>query len=221
MANILAADSSTKNVSCALVTETGIREISYTGTKSVSATILDQSDFLLHQAGINRDALDCLALGSGPGSFTGMRVSFSLFKAIADALDRPLVCVDSLDIIASPYLHNPASVAVFQRARKGFAYFALYSKGTRCGENLYLNPQECAQKAKSLPEGSIITGDACDGFFEVPDRGFFTCNCEGSPSAGWLCRLALKKYENKEITHFDQALPEYMRPSDAEEKADN
>lgn len=221
MANILAVDSSSKNVSCALMIDTGIREISYTGSRSVSSTLLDQIDFLLQQSGIGKKELDCLALGAGPGSFTGMRVSFSLLKAVGDALALPVVCIDSLDTIAAPFLQEGATTAVFQRARKGYAYYAVYIDGIRSGKNLYLDPVGCAEKAITLPQGSIIAGDAVRGFFDLPDRNLVLCNTDGAPSARWLTRLALKEFEKKNFTPFERVLPEYMRPSDAEENADN
>jgi len=218
MADILAVDSSTKHVSCALMSEGGIRESSYIGERPVSATLLQQIDSLLALAGLKKNDLDSLALGSGPGSFTGMRVSFSLIKAIADALTLPLICVDSLDTIAAPYLSGGATVAVFQLARKGFAYYAEYRKGKRASETAFFTPAQCSEAATALPAGSILAGNGCSGFFQPPECCLIL-NPEGAPRASWTARLAMSRYKAGKFTPFDKALPEYMRPSDAEEKA--
>jgi tRNA threonylcarbamoyladenosine biosynthesis protein TsaB len=63
-------------------------------------TLLPLVERLLAETGSSRSSLDRLAVGVGPGSFTGLRVGIALAQGMALGLDRPLVGVGSLRAIA-------------------------------------------------------------------------------------------------------------------------
>src|ERR671931_493783 len=54
----------------------------------------------LEQAGLEGDELDGIAVGTGPGLFTGLRVGVSSAKALAQAWELPVVATSSLDVLA-------------------------------------------------------------------------------------------------------------------------
>ncbi len=54
-------------------------------------------DELLHETGIAPDDLDAVAVGKGPGSYTGLRIGVSFAKGLCYGLRKPLVAVGSLD----------------------------------------------------------------------------------------------------------------------------
>ena len=56
-------------------------------------------DELLHETGIQPDDLDAIAVGKGPGSYTGLRIGVSFAKGLCYALQIPLVAVGSLDAL--------------------------------------------------------------------------------------------------------------------------
>ena len=55
---------------------------------------------LVNEANIKLDELDAVAISMGPGSFTGLRIGVSIAKGICYALSKPLIAVDTLDVIA-------------------------------------------------------------------------------------------------------------------------
>ena len=57
-------------------------------------------DELLRETGIGPDDLDAVAVGKGPGSYTGLRIGVSFAKGLAYGLRKPLVAVGSLDALA-------------------------------------------------------------------------------------------------------------------------
>lgn len=57
-------------------------------------------DELLRETGIVPDDLDAVAVGKGPGSYTGLRIGVSFAKGLAYGLQKPLVAVGSLDALA-------------------------------------------------------------------------------------------------------------------------
>ncbi|MBR6759425.1 MAG: tRNA (adenosine(37)-N6)-threonylcarbamoyltransferase complex dimerization subunit type 1 TsaB [Alistipes sp.] len=57
-------------------------------------------DELLHETGVSPDELDAVAVGMGPGSYTGLRIGVSFAKGLCYGLNIPLVAVGSLDALA-------------------------------------------------------------------------------------------------------------------------
>lgn len=65
-----------------------------------SQRLMPLIDQALAEAGWSRASLDAVAAGEGPGSFTGVRIGLTTGKALAYALDRPLVTVSTLEAVA-------------------------------------------------------------------------------------------------------------------------
>jgi tRNA threonylcarbamoyladenosine biosynthesis protein TsaB len=68
---------------------------------SRAATLLEDVDALLRQAGAQTRDVDALAVGTGPGSFTGVRIGLSTARGLALALGIPVAGVSTLDALAS------------------------------------------------------------------------------------------------------------------------
>jgi tRNA threonylcarbamoyladenosine biosynthesis protein TsaB len=98
--NLLAIDTSTERASLALLANARVHTKEHTNIRQHAAHILPMIDDLINTAGISISDLDGVVFGCGPGSFTGLRVSCSVAKAIAYAHDLPLYPVSSLSAIA-------------------------------------------------------------------------------------------------------------------------
>jgi tRNA threonylcarbamoyladenosine biosynthesis protein TsaB len=68
---------------------------------SRAATLLEDVDALLRQAGAHTRELGALAVGTGPGSFTGVRVGLATARGLALALGVPVAGVSTLDALAA------------------------------------------------------------------------------------------------------------------------
>jgi tRNA threonylcarbamoyladenosine biosynthesis protein TsaB len=68
--------------------------------KSRAVLILQDLDALLDEAGFDRDALEALVVGTGPGSYTGLRMGLVTARALALALGIPVAGVSTLDALA-------------------------------------------------------------------------------------------------------------------------
>src|SRR3546814_9276810 len=92
-------------------------------------SVLPMADELLAEAGIGRHALDAIAVGRGPGAFTGVRLGVSLAQGMALALDLPVITVSSLAALAleAPEEEGTAILAVID-ARMGEIYAACYRR---------------------------------------------------------------------------------------------
>jgi tRNA threonylcarbamoyladenosine biosynthesis protein TsaB len=82
---------------------------------SRAVTLLEDVDALLRQGGAHADEIDALAVGIGPGSFTGVRVGLATARGLALALDVPVAGVSTLDALAAG---APGAVPVIDARRR-------------------------------------------------------------------------------------------------------
>ncbi len=92
-----------------------------------AAEVLADADELLRTAGLTPRDLDLLAVGVGPGSFTGVRIGLAAARGVGLALDLPVAGVSTLEALAAG---APGAVPVID-ARRG-EIFVLHSGHVRC-----------------------------------------------------------------------------------------
>jgi tRNA threonylcarbamoyladenosine biosynthesis protein TsaB len=107
---ILAFDTATDVAKSALVDNEVLGE-----RASRAVTLLEDVDALLRQAGKHTRDVDALAVGVGPGSFTGVRMGLSTARGLAFALDVPVAGVSTLDALAAG---APGAVPVIDARRR-------------------------------------------------------------------------------------------------------
>lgn len=61
---------------------------------------------LFHDTGIEKDELSAVALSAGPGSYTGLRIGMSAAKGLCYALRKPLICINTLELLAADVLEQ-------------------------------------------------------------------------------------------------------------------
>lgn len=170
--------------------------------------------------------IDAFACGTGPGSFTGIRISANTAKAFCYALGKPLVTVDSLTTLAAQVDDFKLPVFSMINAYKNMVYCAPFEKRTSISElPLFASP------AKAIPVrdlGGIIQKD----FFIVGDgwdvyKNYFPDEFAkyaqrpervlDYPCAGTLGLLAEKKAMLGQTMDWNSFVPLYIRASEAEE----
>ena len=127
---ILAYDSSSEVLSVALYDgQTKIGGLDSPLFTRHSATLAPSLDILLKAHRVSLGDIEVIAVGLGPGSFTGLRVGITTAKVLAYALKKRIVGVSSLEVIAwgcEP--EQEGDVAVILDAKKGKVYAALYRR---------------------------------------------------------------------------------------------
>lgn len=124
--NLIAVETSAEACSAALWCSGEVIERFATAPRGHSELILPMLDQVLAEGGVNRAAIDALAFGRGPGSFTGVRIAAGVVQGVAYALDRPVVPVSSLLALAQGVLRSLGErrvLAAFD-ARMGEVYWA-------------------------------------------------------------------------------------------------
>ena len=119
---------------------------------SRAVRVLEDADELLRAGGVERSELTEIVVGTGPGSFTGMRLGLAAARGLALALDLPVAGVSTLDALAAG---APGAVPVVDAGRR--EVFALVD-----GEPVVCAPQEIV--------GGLCVGDGALRYREVLER---------------------------------------------------
>ncbi len=127
--NLLALEAATEACSVALDTADGVVHRHRVAPRRHTALLLDMVDEVLGEAGLARSAIDAVAFGHGPGSFTGVRIAAALAQGLALAHELPVATVSTLHALAAGAAGEaqPARVAVALDARRSEIYFATYA----------------------------------------------------------------------------------------------
>jgi tRNA threonylcarbamoyladenosine biosynthesis protein TsaB len=99
--NILALDTSTDYCSAALWRDGLCVERAAAAGQSHSTLLMQMADAVLAEAGLKLQALDGIAYGEGPGSFTGLRIACAVAQGLAFAADLPVAGIGTLQAMAA------------------------------------------------------------------------------------------------------------------------
>lgn len=142
---LLAFETATEACSVALWIDGEVRERFELAPRRHAELSLPWAEALLAEAGIAKAQLDAVAVGRGPGAFTGVRLAIALAQGIALALDRPAVPVSTLAALAMR--GEGARVLAAIDARMGEVYWGAFE---RDGDGLRAATREAVGAASSV-----------------------------------------------------------------------
>lgn len=160
--------------------------------------------------------LDAIAISEGPGSYTGLRIGVSAAKGISYALDKPLIAINSLEIMASAVsLNHPGYDAFIPMidARRMEVYTAVYSNDLVVVDRLSaMIIDENAFRDIAETEKVIYFGDGADKCEHIfNDRKNFNLLKAIMPTSLDMASLSFKKYQMnifESIAYFE---PNYLK----------
>jgi tRNA threonylcarbamoyladenosine biosynthesis protein TsaB len=178
---------------------------------------------LLERAGDGWDRIDRIAVGVGPGSFTGLRIGIATAHALARARGIPLAGVSTLQALALNAQDQPAdAVLAVLDARRGEVFAAGWRPAAISGRDRWLltpraiAPEGLAEIVPSLGEATLAIGDGAVEFASILERSGASIPDQDSKlhklSASNHCRLA----GSLPVSTPDEIRPEYLRLPDAE-----
>jgi tRNA threonylcarbamoyladenosine biosynthesis protein TsaB len=178
------------------------------GARPAHATrLLPLVEEVLAAAGAGWERVERIAVGVGPGGFTGLRLGIATARALAQARDLPLAGVSSLEALAAPAGGEGPVVAAID-ARRGEVFAAAYPGFGP----IALTPADLAAR---IPVGARTVGDGAVRFREELERAGAAIPADDSPlhrvSALEICRLGARA----EAADRDALLPDYRREPDA------
>jgi tRNA threonylcarbamoyladenosine biosynthesis protein TsaB len=216
---VLGIDTSTPRISVALVdgaTLLGERDVMVERNRTGLMPVIDE---LFTAAGMKPQALDAVAVGAGPGSFTGLRIGMATAKGIAFASGRPLWAVSSLAVIADTELRRePAGLVVaVLDARKGEVYAGAYRRdGERtilAGDERVLPPGGLASLVAAARQGDERVRFVGDALAAYPELSSLDGVWGVTPTGAGVAALALA---GSRVDVLVGGAPTYIRPSEAE-----
>jgi len=107
-----------------------------------SELLTDCIDVLMKKAGLLPKDLSGLVCMGGPGSFTGLRIGFSLAKGLALSLNIPFAPIPTLDCMAWPFSSWPGIVIPVIDAKKSAFFCAMYSNGKKFCQDMDVSTAE-------------------------------------------------------------------------------
>lgn len=181
---------------------------------------------LLDEAGIGVAQLDRIAVGVGPGTFTGLRIGVATARALAHAHAVPLVGVSTLRALAAgvtgPDPAAPAVLAVLD-ARRGEAFAAAWAGAQAIDpgsapllEPAALTPEALAAAAARLPAGAVAVGDGAVQFRTVLEAAGVVVPPDGAAVHRVDAAAHARLSAGMEPGASDAVLPAYLRLPDAE-----
>ncbi len=128
-----------------------------------SVNLLPMIDTACQSAGLTIAELDRIAVVSGPGSFTGVRIGVSTVKGLAHAHNTPCVAVDALEAMAAGAGEFAGVICPIQDARAGQVYGAAFSHGDTRPERLLpdapMKLEEYVEAIQSIGDRFLFLGD--------------------------------------------------------------
>jgi len=165
-------------------------DVSNSDTSSKVMPIIDEA---FKGSNLTINDIDKIFVVNGPGSFTGIRVGVTIAKTISYSLNKPLISLSELELLATTNTNSDYVVPIID-ARRGYVFGAIYDKDL----NTYF-------------EDSHILLDELKT--KLPNNSVFVDNCDNID----LIKL-INKHESDEPINPHTLNPNYLKKTEAEEK---
>ncbi len=221
---VLGIETSTPQTSVALGTEHGVSAAMQLASKARQDTVIPVVQHLLEWSGLELSHVGGIAVGLGPGLFTGLRAGVETGKTLAQVLVVPIVGIPSLDVLAFGVRYTRRLIGAVIDARRGEVFSALY-RGVpggvmRVGEYGVAPPGHLAAELEAVREEVLLVGNGAILYrkeLEQAGAGVeFASPVQAYPQASAMVELAVPRFIREETDRTFEVLPLYLRKSDAE-----
>ncbi|WP_461532071.1 tRNA (adenosine(37)-N6)-threonylcarbamoyltransferase complex dimerization subunit type 1 TsaB [Sinomicrobium sp.] len=215
MAVILNLETSTTNCSVCLAVNgevVAIKEqddINYSHSENLHLFVQE----VLENAGFRMEEVDAFAVSMGPGSYTGLRIGVSAVKGLCYALDKPLLAIPTLQLLASRYRGVDGLVLPLLDARRMEVYSAVYDSELKPIRETRAEIVDEHSFAEWLEGGKVFfTGNGaekCRAIILHPNAVF--PEHKEVPSASGMALLSEEKFKSgsfEDVAYFE---PYYLK----------
>lgn len=197
------------------------REVRFQASKRLGADLAPAIQRLLKEAGLGPNTPpDLVAVDTGPGSYTGLRIGLAAAKGLAFAWSRPLVGVPTVEALGAQgaeLREGETRVLCALDASRGEIYAAVYER--RKGELRLVRPGSLIAPERlneELTSPTLVVGNAAAGFADAA-RGIVSAELTW-PSAARIAHLGQQRYLDGARDDALDMCPIYYRPNEAEEQ---
>ncbi|ABO51391.1 peptidase M22, glycoprotease [Desulforamulus reducens MI-1] len=192
-----------------------------------SVNLLPMIKDIIEEAGITTKQVNAVAVSSGPGSFTGLRIGMTTAKTLAWIWQIPIIGVSTLEALALPLMAREQIVCPILNARKNEVYTSIFRGRTGRPEMLEgplaIGISELVQKLEKWPGPVTFVGDAVPVYQEeiiklLGQRALFGAQSAQLPRGAAVAELGYwEMLAGGGVMPLDLE-PEYIRLSEAEVK---
>lgn len=214
---LLAIDTSTRNVAIAI----------YDGIQVLCESIWASRDYhtielapaisdTLYRAGLGVQDLKLLAVATGPGSFTGLRIGLAVAKGIALACHLPIIGIPTLDIVAEsqPISLGITLAAVIQAGRGRLAVGWYTATDGRWQLNLPIEIMDALQLSRQIHEPTLVCGELSEEQQHALARKYknviLTSPAHSVRRPSLLAELAWKRWQTGDVDDPATLAPTYL-----------
>ena len=221
--NVLGIDTSTAaSAACVLRSDGEAFEVrpaveALTGRPSHSAELMPAITDCLDRSGLGYADLDALAVGVGPGAFTGLRIGVTTARALAQASGVDLRPVSSLRALAAG-IEEPVALPLID-ARRGEVFAALYENGEVRLPPFAAAPEAVAERVKETGLEPLAAGDGSLRFVDVLEAAGVRIAAADSPAHVARGLSICWAAADSPATPPEAVLPDYLRLPDATPQA--
>ena len=234
---LLALDSSGLVASVAVMEDdTMVAEYTMNYKKTHSQTLVPMLDQMSKMIELDLNTIDAIAIASGPGSFTGLRIGSATAKGLGLALNKPIIPVPTVDALAYNLCGNTGVICPIMDARRNQVYTGIYQFVSDGCEGFVMETlqtqtavliQDIVSQLNELGQPVIFIGDGVPVFKEqlkelmkVP-YSFAPAHLSRQRAAA-VGALGMIYYKEGKFESAALHEPEYLRMSQAErERAEN
>ena len=214
MAYILNLETSTKNCSVSIAKSgelIAIKEIATIGFSHAEKLHVFMEE-VLAEVNLTFSDLSAIAVGKGPGSYTGLRIGVSAAKGICFALDIPLLSIETLKILAVSTTISEGLLVPMLDARRLEVYSAVYNSDYEQVRETEAQIIDETAFEKELNQGKVyFLGDGAEKCKELikHENAIFI---DGKfPSAKEMASLSFDKYKKNDIEDVAYFVPFYLK----------
>ena len=222
---ILGIDTATRFLCLGIYNDNKIYEYRLELGRRLSALITPTIKRVLDALGWQINDIDYFACGLGPGSFTGMRIGIATVKGLAFSLNKPVVGISTLDILARNAGITGAYVIPVVDARRNLIYCSIYrnklGQSARIKPYMLLTIDEFFKKTE-IKGNAVILGDAINLYKQkilmhmnnvtVLDKDYWY------PSGCNIINLARERINSKKVDSASRIKPVYLYPKECQIK---
>lgn len=221
---ILAIESSNQTMSVATM-EDGLVVTEYTrnGNLQHGTQLMPAIEKVMESSNWTPQELNQIAITKGPGSYTGVRIGATIAKTLAWTLNKPLVPVSSLKVLAANASLSEMKIIPLIDARRRNVYVGMYQmKNEKLVEILpdrHIESEQLFEQLSERRESYLFVGQDIPLYKEriqevLGERAYFIQKENRLPRASALATLSI----DSPVVETHLFIPEYLKKPEAEEK---
>lgn len=214
---VLGLDTSTKFCTVGLCDDGDfLSEITVGGKNYSSEQMVGMISDILNRTGKSKKDIDLIAVGVGPGSFTGIRIAVTVAKTLAQVLNIPIVSVSSLQALT--YRTFDGVIIAVEDARRERVYRGIYKDKGVVKEDKLVYTSDLIEEIKSIEDEILILAplNILKDLDSVKDKFESASEFERKIIGSAVAALGFRKFKDKGADDLNDVLPNYLNMSQAE-----